>query len=145
MVEPVLILLGVLAVTGGIVYLIDKRMAPREGDNEVAEAAEEPVEAATACEDENCVLHSTCPTVQLLADEVVAGCKPPYFDDEELDAFRGRAADEYTDDELEQWRDVLYTLVPADRAPWQHSIERRGIAMPEVIRDELLMLMAEQR
>ena len=43
MLEPVLILLGVLAVTGGIVYLIDKRMAPREGDNEVAEAAEEPV------------------------------------------------------------------------------------------------------
>lgn len=36
-----------------------------------------------------------------------------YFDDEELDRFRGKKPSEYTDDEIEEFRDVMMT-VPAD-------------------------------
>lgn len=69
--------------------------------------------------------------------------KPVYFDDEELDAYRGRKADEYTPDEIEAFRDVLYTLLPQDLAPWGLSIAARGIEMPSPIRDEWVMLVNE--
>ena len=70
-------------------------------------------------------------------------CPITYYDDQELDDYRGRSADDYTATELEQWRDVLYTLQPADRLGWERSIKRRGIIMPQPIRDELLMLLQE--
>jgi len=54
-----------------------------------------------------------------------------------------KVSDDYTATELEQWRDVLYTLQPADRLGWERSIKRRGIVMPQPIRDELLMLLQE--
>ena len=57
----------------------------------------------------------------------------------------GDAVDDYTDIELEQWRDVLYTLQASDLMGWERSIKRRGIVMPAAIRDELLMLLQEAR
>ena len=68
-----------------------------------------------------------------------------YFDDEELDAFRGREPESYTDDEIEQFRDVLLTLLPTDIAPWARSIQLRGISLPMAVREELLMIVAEER
>ena len=37
-----------------------------------------------------------------------------YFDDEELDRFRGTASDEYEDDAVEEFREVLYTMDPRE-------------------------------
>ena len=85
-----------------------------------------------------CGQHEVCEKVAL-ADS------PVYFDDEELDQYAGRAADAYSDDEVEQFRDVLLTLIPSDLAPWNTSIEKRGITLPAPIRDELIMLMSEAR
>ncbi len=143
MAEPVLILLGVLGLTGAVLYLLDRVNADKH-DAHAGEPGQPDAVSATACDDDDCALHTTCPTAQLVADELITACKPPYFDDEELDVYAGRGENDYNDAEIEQWRDVLYTLLPADRAPWQHSIRRRGIAMPAVIRDELMMLLAEQ-
>ena len=67
------------------------------------------------------------------------------FDDEELDDYRGRKSDSYTDTEIEQFRDVLLTLLPTDIAPWARSIQLRGIELPDCVRDELLMIVAEAR
>lgn len=64
-----------------------------------------------------------------------------YFDDEELDAFRGRPAEEYTDEEVEQFADVLYTLRPEDVKPWNRSLHLRGIAVPNQLKDELFLMM----
>lgn len=140
--EVVGILLGVLALVGGAAWLLDRRVA-RTGDAARADAL--PCEAPEpGCSDEDCAARGTCPAVELIAAEVAAGAAPPvYFDDEELDGYRGRGCDDYDDADLEQWRDVLYTLRPADRLPWQRSVERRGIVMPRVIRDELVMLLSD--
>ena len=52
----------------------------------------------------------------------------------------GRGASDYSDDELEQWRDVLYTLKHDELLPWERSIKKRGITMPCIIKEELVAL-----
>ena len=68
-----------------------------------------------------------------------------YFDDEEIDRFRGRGADDYSDEEIEEFRDILLTLRPTEIAAWARSLQLRGIVMPQTIRDELLLIVAEER
>ena len=109
--------------------------------------SEEVQSAATAQEDEAdsedcCGMHMTCERDSLLtavSPEVV------YYDDEELDRFRGRGADDYSDEEIEEFRDVLLTLLPDDIAGWGRSIQMRDINLPTSIRQELLMIVAEAR
>ena len=81
------------------------------------------------------------------SEMMLEGCNAEivYFDDEELDAFKGRAADAYTPEEEEQFRDVLYTLLPSDLLPWEQSMKKRGIILPSAIRNEFVMLYAEQQ
>ena len=64
-----------------------------------------------------------------------------YYDDEELDTFRGRSSDNYTDSETEQFREVLYTMRPDEVAGWNRSLALRGINVPDQLKDELVMLI----
>lgn len=64
-----------------------------------------------------------------------------YYDDEELDAFRGRPSDCYSDDEVEQFSEVLYTMRHEEIADWCRSLTLRGINLPNQIKDETFMLM----
>ena len=60
-----------------------------------------------------------------------------YYEDEELDRFRGRAADLYTEMETQEFRHVLRTLQDADVPGWVTSIHRRGIHFPAGVADEV--------
>ena len=101
------------------------------------------VEPEPATEPEQCCgMHITCEKDSLLAD---VSPEVEYFDDEELDRFRGRDAEAYTDPEIEEFREVLLTLLPTDIAPWARSIQLRGITLPTPVREELLMIVAEAR
>jgi len=64
-----------------------------------------------------------------------------YFDDEELDRFRGRTANEYSETEEEEFREVLYTMFEREVGDWLRSLELRGIHLPQGVRDEALMLL----
>lgn len=68
-----------------------------------------------------------------------------YYDDDELDEYKGREADDYTDAETEQFRDVLLTLRVEELAGWAMGLERRGVALPAIVREELLMIVGEAR
>ncbi|MDE6300559.1 MAG: phospholipase [Muribaculaceae bacterium] len=107
------------------------RLTHKPGDESVTENNE----AAEGC----CGRHAVC---EKFADAALAD-EPVYFDDEELDSYAGRSSESYTQEELETFRDVLFTLLPHDLAPWAHSLEMRGIAMPDELRDEFLMLFAD--
>ena len=131
-------MLTALAVVGTVLWLLDRRGRQRDAQGNLL--PNQVVESDQTCSDDCCGTHEVCPSEQLLRGEL---CDIIYYDDEELDQYRGRSADGYTEDELEQWRDVLYTLQPADRLGWERSIKRRGIIMPQPIRDELLMLLQE--
>ena len=68
-----------------------------------------------------------------------------YFDDEELDEFRGRAGDSYSDEEAERFAEVLYSMQTHEVPAWSRSLILRGIAIPDQLRDELMILIEEGR
>lgn len=71
-----------------------------------------------------------------------AATKPvEYFDDEELDAFKGRPSDNYTDDEVEQFDYVMHTMQTEELKAWGRSLTLRGINLPNQLKDEFVMLI----
>ncbi len=64
-----------------------------------------------------------------------------YFDDEELDTFANRPSDGYTDDEVEQFAEVLHTMKQDEVASWCRSLHLRQIALPDQLKDEVFMLI----
>ncbi|MBQ7422275.1 MAG: hypothetical protein IJV27_09065 [Prevotella sp.] len=64
-----------------------------------------------------------------------------YYDDEELDIFRGRSSENYSDEEAELFREVLYTMNPEEIKGWNRSLILRQINVPNQIKDELLMMI----
>jgi len=135
-----LIIGGSLVIVGVILYVHHRLTSGRA---HTPENTEDKTPPATAAKDEECCgMHITCERDSLsavFADEIV------YFDDEELDAYAGRPAISYTTDEIEVFRDVLLTLRPDDIAPWARSIQQRGITLPDVVRDELFLIVSEER
>ena len=64
-----------------------------------------------------------------------------YFDDEELDRFKGVKPEDYTDSDIEEFRQVLYTMREEEVENWAHCIETRGIELPLEIKEEILMML----
>ena len=143
--KPALILLTALVVGGAIVWLIDRLFYRNEvtdvADESADNADDDSTPSSQGCADEACGIRSICPSEQILKGE----CKQEitYYEDEELDAYIGRDENGYTPDEEEQWRDVLYTLQPADLLGWGQSIKHRGLVMPAAIRQEFMQLASE--
>ncbi len=134
---PALILIGILVAVGLPLYLLDRHSRARRG---VPDDESEVVRPQEECSDDCCATNAVCPSEKLLQNTMEPAA---YYDDEELDAFRGRDAQGYTPDEEEQWRDVLYTLRRDELLAWERSIKKRGIIMPAAIHDELIMLYNE--
>ena len=68
-----------------------------------------------------------------------------YYNDEELDRFRGRYSDEYTDEEVEEFREVMLTCKDDEVAGWCRSLQLRGIELPDDLKDELFLIIGERR
>ncbi|MDE6022441.1 MAG: phospholipase [Muribaculaceae bacterium] len=84
-----------------------------------------------------CGLHAICEKTGQINEP------PIYYDDEELDRFAGREADDYSDAETEEFRDVLLTLLPSDAPGWAVSLEKRRINLPSDLKPELDLLLSE--
>lgn len=105
-------------------------MLARRHSGEVAE----PATSCESCSGHNAHCYQECNMEAALH-------APEYFDDEELDRFRGRRTSEYNDEETEEFRQILYTMQQSEVADWCRSLTLRGIEVPEALRDELLILM----
>ena len=93
-------------------------------------------------DEECCGQHETCEKDSLLA-AVSRGIE--YYDDEELDRFKGRTSDDYTDDEVEEFREVMFTCHDDEVAGWCRSLQLRGIELPNELKDELFLIIGERR
>lgn len=134
-----LILLAVIVGTGLLLYLEHTSYLRRHARDE--EPHQETPVAADESE-ECCGMHITCEKDSLLASvspEIV------YYEDEELDRFAGRRPEDFTDEEIEEFRDVLITMQPHDIAGWARSLQLRHVPIPPAVRDELIMIVAEAR
>lgn len=64
-----------------------------------------------------------------------------YYDDEELDHYRGRPSDSFTDGEAEEFRDVMYSMRQDEVEGWNRSLILRGINLPDQVKDEVILLI----
>lgn len=64
-----------------------------------------------------------------------------YYDDEHLDKYAGRLSDSYSDEEIEEFAEVMYTLQPEDVAGWNRSLILRNVNIPNCLKDELIALL----
>ena len=94
--------------------------------------------AAAGC----CGLHETCESESLLAG-VSKGIE--YYEDEELDRFKGRSGEDYNDAEIEEFADVLTTLKTEEVAGWVRSLQLREVNLPIELKDDIILLVGEQR
>lgn len=91
---------------------------------------------------ECCGQHEVCEKESLLA-AVSRGIT--YYDDEELDRYIGTLPEAYTAEQEEEFRDVLYTMRDEEVAGWVRSLQLRGIALPEGVKDEVFLIIGERR
>lgn len=137
------ILIGGLALlVFGLSLIGHKRYEKRveEGTAQPDEAS--PFEVTTEVPDECCGQHATCERDSLLAavsKDII------YYDDEELDAYKGIASDAYTDEQTEQFAQIFYELKEVEVAGWCRSLQLRGIELPDYLKDEVLLVVRERR
>jgi len=63
-----------------------------------------------------------------------------YYDDEELDIYKGKDSDKYTENEVEEFREILYTMYVDDVKGWLKSLQLRGIELPDELKDEIFII-----
>jgi hypothetical protein len=86
-----------------------------------------------------CGLHEFCEREMLQTEEV------EYYDDEELDRFKGKNPSDYTESETAEFGEVLYTMLESDVSGWLHSLALREIALPDALKDEVLLIVSEKQ
>lgn len=91
---------------------------------------------------ECCGQHETCEKDSLLA---AVSKNVEYYNDEELDRFRGRGSEDYSEEETEEFREVLYTMKEVEVAGWVRSLQLRAVELPDGVKDEVFLIVGERR
>ncbi|EGF58158.1 hypothetical protein HMPREF9446_01459 [Bacteroides fluxus YIT 12057] len=133
-----IISLIVLAFVAAVAGVIRNRKLQRKIDRGELDAMPEVQEADAEC----CGQHEICERDSLLA---AVSKKIEYYDDEELDKYIGISPDAYTPEQEDEFRDVFYTMQDTDVAGWVRSLQLRGIALPDNIKDEVFLIIGERR
>ena len=137
----------ILFVLLGIAILIIFEVRARKEKNnntELLNNTEQATDVATEqrSEDDGCCgEHLVCERETLLQTnaEII------YYDDEDLDALAGIAAEDYTKEQYQMIREVFETLKASDVPGWVRSIQLRNIQLPLDIREEALLIVVERR
>lgn len=66
-----------------------------------------------------------------------------YFDDEELDRFKEREQESYSDEEVEEFRTVLYTMKEEEVDQWVKCLAARHIELPSQLKDEIFLMLQQ--
>ena len=89
-----------------------------------------------------CGAHEICEKESLLA---AVSKDIEYYDDEELDRFKGYSSNSYSSGEVQEFADVLYTLRSEEVAGWVRSLQLREIELPDQLKDEIVMMVGGRR
>ena len=91
---------------------------------------------------ECCGQHEICEKESLLA---AVSKNIEYYNDEELDRFRGKDSSEYSEAETDEFREILYTMKDEEVAGWVRSLQLRNVPLPDSIKDEVFLIVGERR
>lgn len=130
-----LLCLAMIAMTAGIIR--NRRLKQKIESGELQDFPE-----VTTVDEACCGQHEVCEKDSLLA---AVSKRIEYYDDEELDRFIGCAPEAYGDSEVELFREILYTMQDTDVAGWVRSLQLRGIALPDAVKDEVFLIITERR
>ena len=133
----VFLLIGVVVFGLVVGYFYNRNIQKKIERGELKEAP--PV---VDVDSECCGQHEVCEKESLLA---AVSKQIEYYDDEELDRFKGHPSDQYTEYEIEEFRDVMYTMQEVEVAGWCRSLQLRGINLPDELKDELFLIVGERR
>ncbi|MBQ9164837.1 MAG: phospholipase [Bacteroidaceae bacterium] len=131
-----LIILGMVAMVAGIIR--NRRLQQKLEKGEIDELPSVKQVQDMEC----CGQHEVCEKESLLA---ALSKEIEYYNDEELDRFQGKGSDAYTDEEEEEFRDVLYTMREDEVAGWVRSLQLRGVELPLGLRNEVIMIVGDLR
>ncbi len=120
----------------GQLHLLDFRRRKRRGEDVEEPGIQRP--RPDGC----CGQHEVCEKDSLLA---AVSKDIEYYEDEELDQYRGRTSDQYTAEEVEKFRDILYTMRSEEVAGWIRSLQLREVALPDELKDDVFMIIGERR
>ena len=128
--------LAALAMAAG--FIREKRNQKKLERGEITELPSiKQVEDMTCCGQ-----HEVCEKDSLLA---ALSKEIEYYNDEELDRYRGRTSDNYSEDEAEEFREVLYTMKETEVAGWVRSLQLRAVELPDQVKDEVFLIVGERR
>ncbi len=103
-----------------------------------ADKKEEPEQKPTPISDgECCGAHEICEKTGKYNPQF----KPDYYDDEELDAYKGINPEDYTEEQIAEFEEVLMTMKESDVAGWLRSLQLRGIEPPYSVREKAIMIL----
>ncbi|MDR0680458.1 MAG: phospholipase [Dysgonamonadaceae bacterium] len=63
-----------------------------------------------------------------------------YYDDDELDIFKNRSSNSYNDEEIALFTEIFHTLWKTDIPGWIHSLQLRGIELPNCMKESLKII-----
>lgn len=112
-------IIGLLVIVALFTFIRSKK----SGDSNKEETTVPPADC--------CGAHAICEKGLKKADTHIE-----YFNDEELDEYKQIPPEDYTDEQIEAFRDVLYTLRQEELEDWLISLEKRGINYPTALRAE---------
>jgi hypothetical protein len=138
MIKASLILIAATLLLGIVLYIGHRREKIKIRNGETKADAPEQPEIPAEC----CGAHEICERDSLLA---AVSKKIEYYDDEELDEWKGTPADRYDDRQTETFREILYSMRSDEVAGWVRSLQLRGIELPDGIKDEVLLIVGERR
>ncbi len=130
-----LIVLGCVAAVFG--YFRNKRLQQMLERGEI-DTIPEAQEIPEVC----CGQHELCERDSLLA---AVSKQIDYYEDEDLDRFRGTEAAAYDEAAVGEFREVLYTLRDVEVAGWLRSLQLRAINLPDALKDEAFLIVGERR
>lgn len=137
------ILLGIIVFFALALY-ISNAIQRKKGNTQERETPPPAIDVRTKQEIDSgcCGAHEVCEK-----DSLIAAFKeePEYFDDEELDRFHFRDSDSYTDKEVDEFREVFYTIVDEEKPRWVRSLQLREIAIPDQMKDEIVLIVSDMR
>lgn len=120
-----------------IALALSNKLQRKKGNTNVRETPAPPIDVSGGgC----CGMHETCRKAKQKAAQNIA---VEYFDDEALDRFRDREANSYSVEEVEEFREVFYTVLDKEKGEWLRSLHLRKIAIPSQMDKEVAPYLHE--
>ena len=139
--KEIVLLVVFFVILFSYLFYMNKRKKNDVITEETDEEKSKRLRAEKIASGECCGQHAVCEKETLMNTKL----KADYYDDEELDVFANREPSSYTDEEITQFQNVLYTMKDFDVAGWLKSLQLREIQLPDVVKDEALLIVSERR